>query len=160
VVATGQFGIELAALKTWMATGRSGAHERSLGAMWALGGTARRPAMAKVSISPQWLVVAAGVLLSSPFAVFLGWFIGWSHFRRLWPGRKVATGKARRGQLRGRKVSLRELCPNPVPALGFNVPYDISYRGLKPLSIYKELRHIRLRRMVDLPQVVHRGVED
>jgi hypothetical protein len=44
--------------------------------------------MAKVSIWAQWLGVAAGVLLSSAFAVFLGWFIGWSHFRRLWRRRR------------------------------------------------------------------------
>ena len=44
--------------------------------------------------------------------------------------------------------------------MSFNTPHDISYRGLKPLSIYKELRHIRLRRTVDLPPVVHRGIED
>jgi hypothetical protein len=35
-------------------------------------------AMGRVSVSKQWLGVAAGVLLSSAFAVFLGWFIGWS----------------------------------------------------------------------------------
>jgi membrane protein DedA with SNARE-associated domain len=52
--------------------------------------------MAKVSIWAQWLGFATGVLLSSAFAVFLGWFIGWSHFRRLWRRRKVAAGKARR----------------------------------------------------------------
>jgi membrane protein DedA with SNARE-associated domain len=52
--------------------------------------------MAKVSIWAQWLGVAAGVLLSSVFAVFLGWFIGWSHFRRLWGRRKVPPGQVRR----------------------------------------------------------------
>jgi membrane protein DedA with SNARE-associated domain len=46
--------------------------------------------MAKVSIWAQWLGVAAGVLLSSAFAVFLGWFIGWSHFRRWCRRRKIA----------------------------------------------------------------------
>ena len=50
--------------------------------------------MGKVPIWAQWLGVAAGVLLSSAFAVFLGWFIGWSHFRRLWRRQKVAPRKA------------------------------------------------------------------
>ena len=52
--------------------------------------------MGKVPIWAQWLGVAAGVLLSSAFVVFLGWFIGWSHVRRLWRRPKVAPGPARR----------------------------------------------------------------
>ena len=51
--------------------------------------------MGKVSIWAQALGVAIGVLLSSAFVVLFGWFIGWSHFRRLWPRRKVAPGAAR-----------------------------------------------------------------
>jgi hypothetical protein len=38
--------------------------------------------MGKVSLGGQWL----GITL------FLAGFIGWSHFRRLWPRRKVAPG--------------------------------------------------------------------
>jgi hypothetical protein len=58
--------------------------------------------MGKVSIRVQWLGVAAGVLLSSAFVVFLGWFIGWSHVRRLWRRRKAVTGSGRAGAvLRG-----------------------------------------------------------
>jgi hypothetical protein len=40
-------------------------------------------AMAKVSIWVQWLGGAVGVLLSSAFVDLLGWFIGWSHLRRI-----------------------------------------------------------------------------
>ena len=46
-------------------------------------------AMTEVSIWAQALGVVIGVLLSSAFAVLLGWFIGWSHLRRLWPRRGV-----------------------------------------------------------------------
>jgi membrane protein DedA with SNARE-associated domain len=61
-----------------------------------------RHAVGKVAIWRQWLMVAVGVLVSSAFVVLLGWFIGWSHFRRLWRRRKVRQGKfGGLGQLRG-----------------------------------------------------------
>ena len=47
-------------------------------------------AMGKVSIWAQWLIITAGVLLSSVFALILACLIGWLLFRRLWPRREVA----------------------------------------------------------------------
>jgi hypothetical protein len=49
-------------------------------------------AMGKVSIRAQWLMVAAGVLLSLVVAIFIAWFIGWPRIRRLWPRRVVGPG--------------------------------------------------------------------
>ena len=50
--------------------------------------------MGKASVWVQGLGGAIGVLLSSAFVVFLGWFIGWSKLRRLWTRRKVAPREA------------------------------------------------------------------
>lgn len=46
--------------------------------------------MGTVPIWKQWLMVAASVLLSPVFVLFLGWFIGWPLIRRLWPRRAAA----------------------------------------------------------------------
>ena len=43
--------------------------------------------MGKVSIWAQWLMVAAGVLLSPVFVLLFTWFIGWPRLHRLWPRR-------------------------------------------------------------------------
>ena len=44
--------------------------------------------MGKVSISKQWLMVAAGTFLSPVFVLLLAWFIGWPRIRRLWSSRR------------------------------------------------------------------------
>jgi hypothetical protein len=41
-----------------------------------------RHTMGKVSIWAQWLMVAAGVLLSPMVAILFAWFIGWPRIRR------------------------------------------------------------------------------
>jgi uncharacterized membrane protein len=46
--------------------------------------------MGKVSIWAQWLIIAAAILLSPLFVLFLAWLIGWPCIRRLWPRREMA----------------------------------------------------------------------
>ena len=48
--------------------------------------------MGKVSIWAQWLMIMAGVLLSSLFALILACLIGWLLFDRLWPRQEVGPG--------------------------------------------------------------------
>ena len=49
-------------------------------------------AMGKVSIWAQWLMITAGVLLSSVFSLILACLIGWLLFGRLWPYPEVPSG--------------------------------------------------------------------
>jgi len=44
--------------------------------------------MGHVSISKQWLMVAAGIFLSPVFVLFLAWFIGGPRIRRIWSSRR------------------------------------------------------------------------
>jgi hypothetical protein len=67
-------------------------------------------AIGKVSNWAQWLIIAAGVLLSPVFVLLLPSFIGWSLLRRLWRRRDVA--------------------PEPAPAPGLGGPEQ-----LRPLQI-------------------------
>ena len=48
--------------------------------------------MGKVSLWVQWLMVAAGVLLSPVVALFMAWFPGWPRIRRLWPRQQSRVG--------------------------------------------------------------------
>jgi hypothetical protein len=48
--------------------------------------------MGKVAIRAQWVMLAAGVLLSPVLALFLAWFLGWPRVRRLWPLREAGPG--------------------------------------------------------------------
>ena len=50
------------------------------------------PAMGKVSIGRQWLIVAAGVVLCAVFALFAACLIGWLLFRRLWRHPEAPSG--------------------------------------------------------------------
>jgi hypothetical protein len=56
-----------------------------------MAGPQGRRTAGKVPIFGQWLGVVVGVLISSAFTLFLAGFIGWSHFRRLWPRRKPSA---------------------------------------------------------------------
>jgi hypothetical protein len=48
-----------------------------------------RHAMGEVSIWRQWVMVAAGVLLSPVFVLFVAWFIGWPRIRLFWRHRDL-----------------------------------------------------------------------